>query len=404
MTCIVEFDSRSAAGLQSTLGAETVVFTDLTSMRTHLAATPAEHLVVVGPSVDLSAALELAEHMRVHRPTLGVVLVRRRLETSLLAESLRAGIRDVIAEDDIAGLSTSVRRAKELSAALRDQAVQDGTGVAASHGRIVTVFAAKGGSGKTTVSTNIAVALAQGGNRKVALLDLDLAFGDVAIAMGLSPTHTIADAVSMEASLDGAALRSLVTSHPSGISVLVAPLDPSKAEGISTSLVIRAIDLLSVEYDYVIIDCPPALNDHVLAAFDVSDIVALVATLDVPSIKNLKLTLDTLTQLNYPTERLKIALNRANAKVGLEIKDVETAIGMPAIGLIPSSVDVPASTNRGAVLVDENPNHPFSVAVRAYVEVAVIGDAEGGNTNGVTPLPTNTPSQTRRGLLRRRAS
>ena len=144
--------------------------------------------------VDQSAAFRLAEQLRVTRPALGVILVRRRVDTGLLAEALRAGVREVVDERDLAGLHAAVRRTKGLAAAMREQAPGGGT-PGGPRGRIITVFSAKGGCGKTTLATNLAAALADRGRREVCLVDLDLAFGDVAIALQLFPAHTIADAV-----------------------------------------------------------------------------------------------------------------------------------------------------------------------------------------------------------------
>ena len=208
MTSLVEFNTDAGAGLTATLGADAQVLPDLGALRAHLDAHPEEHVVVLGPSVDQAAALELANEMRLGRPALGIILVRRRVDTSLLTEALRAGVRDVVSETDLAGLANAVSRASDLSRALRDGALPAGAPTEPAHrGRVVTVFSAKGGCGKTTMSTNIAALLASGGQRTVALLDLDLSFGDVAIAMQLYPTHTIADAVRLEATLDVAALR-----------------------------------------------------------------------------------------------------------------------------------------------------------------------------------------------------
>lgn len=374
MTSIVEFDSQAADGLRRTLGKDATILDDLSDLRQHLSAQPNEYAVVLGPSVDLAAAFELASQMRVSRPALGVIVVRRRVDSSILADALRAGVRDVINEDDLAGLATAANDAYKLWQAMNAQANPDLDMPGPGRGKVITVFAAKGGSGKTTMSTNIAAVLAEGG-RSVALIDLDLAFGDVAIAMHLSPSRTIADAVRMEETLDAQAMSSLLTPHTSGVQVLVAPLDPSQAESINVSLVQQAINVLSHQFDYVVIDCPPALNDHVLAAFDESDLVTLLATLDVPSLKNLKLTLDTLNMLAFPADRLRVMLNRADSKVGLEVSDVQKTINMAVSAMVPSSVDVPSSTNRGLVLATEKPNHPASLAIRHYVHTAITGEA-----------------------------
>jgi pilus assembly protein CpaE len=234
------------------------------------------------------------------------------------------------------------------------------------------VFSAKGGCGKTTLATNLAAALAESGRGSVVLIDLDLSFGDVAIALQLFPTHTIADAVPLGEDLDGPALASLLTSHRSGLQALVAPMEPSSAETIDTNTVTRVIDLLRDEFDYIVIDTPPALDDNVLAAFDRSDIVALLATLDIPALKNLKLTLETLELIGYPKDRLRVVLNRSDSKVGLALPEVEKTLKAPIVAQIPSSRDVPASTNRGVAIITDEPKNPVSVAIRAFLEEHVV--------------------------------
>jgi pilus assembly protein CpaE len=394
MTAIVEFDPIGADGLRGALGPEASVISDLEALRHHLDASPDVDAVVLGPSVDQDMAFDLADRMRVVRPTLGVVLVRRRLDAAVLTEALRAGVREVVQDRDLAGLTEAVARARDLAKALRGQA-GEAAAPDARRARVVTVFSAKGGCGKTTLATNLAAYLADSG-RSVALFDLDLAFGDVAIALQLFPTHSVADAVPLEDTLDGAALASLLTAHRSGLQALTAPLEPGAAEKVPTSLVTRIIDLLAADFEYVIIDTPPALDDHVLSAFDKSDVVALMATLDIPALKNLKLTLETLDLIAYPRDRLKVVLNRADSKVGLTLGEVEKTLRTEISSQIPSSREVPASTNRGVALVSDDPKHPVSLAVRQFAESFVLV------TSPDVQIPAEMRSDRRGGLLRRR--
>jgi Mrp family chromosome partitioning ATPase len=269
MTAIVEFDPLVAESLKGALGPEAALLPGLDALRTHLGVDLFEDCVVLGPSVDQQDVFALAEEMRVARPSLGVVMVRRRIDTAILSDALRAGVREVVQERDLSGLSTAVRRQRDIAARLRESVESGDAGSTPSrHGRVVTVFSAKGGCGKTTLATNLAASLADSGKGTVALVDLDLAFGDVAIALQLFPTHTIADAVALGEDLDGPALAQLLTSHRSGLQALVAPMEPSMADTIDVLTVTRVIDILRDEFDYVVIDTPPALDDNVLAAFD----------------------------------------------------------------------------------------------------------------------------------------
>jgi pilus assembly protein CpaE len=236
------------------------------------------------------------------------------------------------------------------------------------------VFSAKGGCGKTTLATNLAVALADRGRRQVCLVDLDLAFGDVAIALQLFPQHTIADAVPLLDDLDYSGLHALLTTHSPGLMTLVAPMEPSAASSISAALVTKVLTILRDHFDYVVVDTPPTLdNDQVLAAFDQSDLLALIATLDVPALKNLKLTLETLELLNFPKARTRVVLNRADSKVGLTVSEVEKSLHTPISLQVPSSRDVPAAINRGVPIMLDDPKHPVSVSIRAFAEQHLTG-------------------------------
>ena len=398
MTTIVDYDPTGADTLQTALGADCTVVPTFDTLRRHLDTNLGEDTVVVGASVDLESALDLAVQMRVSRPSLGVVLVRRRVDTSVLADALRAGVREVIEERDLAGLNAAVQRVHDLARAMRDQ-VPGGTpsDELEGHGTLITVFSAKGGCGKTTLSTNLAAALADGGRREVCLVDLDLSFGDVAIALQIFPSHTIADAVQHGEGLDAAALDSLLTPHSPGLTTLVAPLEPG-ATGISAALVGRILDILKERFDYVIVDTPPAFDDQVLAAFDRSDLIALIATLDIPALKNLKLTLETLELLNYPRDKWLVVLNRADSKVGLALNEVEKTLRVPIAVQIPSSRDVPASINRGVPIVIEDPKHAVSVSIRQFAEQNIAALVPTNENQIPAELRTD-----RRGFLRRKA-
>jgi len=399
MAAIVDLDLNTAEMLHGALGHDSVVLPSMDALRRHLETQFNEDAVVLGPNIDLLSALELAGSMRVTRPSLGVILVRRRVDTSVLADAMRAGIFEVVEERDLAGLTSAVRRCAELARALRET-VGGGQaeGEGASRGTLVTVFSAKGGCGKTTVATNLAAALADGGRREVCLVDLDLAFGDVAIALQLFPAHTIADAVPLAGTLDAQALSSLLTPHSAGLTTLVAPVEPGHAESIPASLVTTILELLKQNFDYVVVDTPPAFDDHVLAAFDQSDMVALMATLDIPALKNLKLTLETLELLNYPRDRWRIVLNRSDSKVGLALSEVEKTLKVPISLQVPSSRDVPASINRGVPIVLDDPRHPVSQAIKAFAERQVATQGNGGSSDIPPELRTD-----RRGVLRRKA-
>ena len=323
---------------------------------------PRENLVIIGPDVDMESACDLSESVRVHRADVGVILLRRRLDVSVLGQALRAGVREVITADDLTGLADAVRRSRALSQKMAGQ--HDHT---QQEGKVVTVFSAKGGVGKTTFSTNLGAYLASTG-AKVLVVDLDLAFGDVGISLQMLPQNSIIDLVGMAGHLDEQGLKSVVTRHESGLDAACAPAEPSDADRIPGQTVSELLKVAKRCYDFVVVDTPPAFTEHVLAAFDNSDLLVLIATLDIPAVKNLRLTLDTLDLLGSPKEDRVIVLNRSDAKVGLRSEDVVAVIKQEIAVMVPNSTAVPASVNRGVPIVLDEPKHPVSIAIRELAE------------------------------------
>ncbi len=323
-----------------------------------------DDLIVVGPDIDLDGACDLAEMIRVDFPEVGVILLRQSVDMDVMAQALRAGIREVVAADDLGGLSAACKRSRELSFRLRGTTtVADG----GREGKIVTVFSAKGGVGKTTFATNLSAYLAAVG-KKTLIVDLDLAFGDVGISLQLLPQRTLTDVVQMAGHLDQQGLAATVTMHSSGLHALCAPAEPGEADRIPASTVTELLRVAKKTYDFVIIDTPPAFTEHVLSAFDLSDKLVLIATLDIPAIKNLRLTLDTLDLLGNPTESRITVLNRSDAKVGLTVDDVVASLKQEIAVMVPTSTDVPASVNRGVPIVLDMPRHPVSAALRQLAD------------------------------------
>lgn len=299
-------------------------------------------------------------------------MLRDRIDTDTLSAALRAGIRDVVAVDDVEGITAAIRRSRAFSAQVRGSlgAEQD-----TDLGKVILVFGAKGGCGKTTIATNLAESLASLGRGKVCLVDLDLDFGDVAIFLKLDPTITISKVVGYEGELDGTHVRSLVTPYKENMDALLAPAKPAEAEFITPDVAMKIIDILREMYAFVVIDTPPSFAEVTLRSFEKADSYILVTTLDLPSLKNIKVAMETLDALGYPRSKWRVALNRAGTDVGLGQADVEEVLGIPIAVAIPSSRDVPATLNTGSTLVADNPDHPVSRAIIALAE----SEAGGGH-------------------------
>ena len=392
-------DRGAAERLRAETGGIGVVFTELNDLHDHLKVAFEEDTIVLGPGVSAGEAFAVADYMRVHRHSLGVILVRDEVTTPLLQEALRAGVREVVDRRDVLSLQSAIKRSAHLAATLREGTPSSSGSIPvlaeqpATRGRVVTVFSAKGGCGKTTLVTNLAAVLADRGRRQVCIVDLDLAFGDVAIAMQLFPAHTIADAVPLNGAIDTTAVAAMLTHHSAGLSAIVSPTEPSAAETIHATLISHLLGVLRNDFDYVIVDTPPNFDDQVLAALDVSDLIALIVTPDVPALKNLKITLETLIELSYSRDKFRLVLNRSDAKVGISHAEVEKTAGLTLAAAIPSSRDVPATINRGVPIVQDDPKHPVSQAIRRFAEREVISLG----LSSASPAPRD-----RRGLMKKR--
>ncbi|WP_432479804.1 AAA family ATPase [Nocardioides sp. GXQ0305] len=358
MPVVVDPDNETIETLLTTVPAGAHAIDQPDRLQAWLANRPEEYVVVLGPQVELSAALALADGMRLSRPSTSVVLVRDDVDALVMRDAMHAGVRDVVQLKDTDAVRAAVDRAYQLYLALR------GPGGAMHQGRIVTVFSPKGGVGKTTVSVNLALALADKGARKVCIVDLDLAFGDVAITLQLFPSHTLEHAIGSEDSVDAPLLESLLTRHADSVMVLAAPSHPDVRERVSPMLVSRVLKALRDSFDYIVVDTAPAFDEQTLTALDETDECVVVATLDVPTLKNVKVALETLEMLDIARGHRHLLLNRADDEVGLGADRVQSILGMEISGRIGSSMEIAAATNAGRPIMSENPQHASSEALR----------------------------------------
>ena len=338
--------------------------------------------MVLGPSCSDSDVLATVERTLSRRPDVGVVLVADELSTTVLQQALRSGVKDVLTlqGDTLQVVEAIERVGSSLSAASisSDPSAPIGIGGDGSEtGRVTTVFSTKGGSGKSVMATNLAVVLAEQSDGPVCLVDADLQFGDVAVMMKLAPSHTVVDAVSNIDRLDASLLDSLLATHEaSGLRVLPAPLEPAFADQIGAGDMVKIIEVLRQFCSHVVIDTPAYFNDVVLGIVEVSDDVLLVAGMDIPNIKNVKIGLQTLRLLNTPMEKLRLILNRANSKVKLDIGGVERTLQVSADALIPSDVIVPQSVNKGVPFVLSHPKSGVAKSIRQLAETIVDTEQE----------------------------
>jgi pilus assembly protein CpaE len=365
---VVEADQTTRSQLALQLGNGTVAFGTVGELAASLSGTPV--VAVLGPSFATSNELTTIEQLLGARREVGAIMVTDELSTDVLQRALRAGVKDVLqAPVDEEQLDNAIDRVAVslASSPVSAQPLPTDEG-AGDLGRVVMVFSTKGGSGKSVIASNLAVLLAERSEQPVVLVDADLQFGDVAVMLKLTPQHTIVDAVSSLDKLDSQLLQDiLVEHHPEGLRVLPAPLEPAFADQIGAAEMVRIVETLRTFAGFVVIDTPAYFNDVVLGLIEVSDDVLLVAGMDIPNIKNVKIGLQTLRLLNTPMEKLRLILNRANSKVKLDSSEVERTLGVKADALIPSDIVVPQSVNRGEPVVQSAPKSSVS---RAFHELA----------------------------------
>ena len=324
-------------------------------------------VVVLGPGLPAQFSLALAETLDVQYADITVVLVAKP-STRLWERALRAGVREVIApdadDDEVrqaltrAGAAAARRKAGAVAAASREEAPR---------GRVITIVSPKGGAGKTTVATNLATKLAMLSPGNVAIVDLDLQFGDVASALALGPQATMADAARADVRLDSTALKVFLEPHPSGLYALLAPHFPAEADEVTPATVGHVIDLLAQQFAYVVVDTSAGIDEHALAAIERSDDLVMVCVTDVPSVRALRKALDVLDLLGMTRARRHLVLNRSDDRVGLSARDVEATLGLTIAASVPTSRSVQIAVNQGSPVVFSEPRSP---AARAFSGLA----------------------------------
>jgi pilus assembly protein CpaE len=337
----------------------------------------------------------VGEYVRAARrlhPARAVVVVCTSETNGYVSDAIEAGVDDIVTlppdgDPRVAqAMSHQVAFTVEKAMARRrgDQAV---TGQRL--GRMICVLGLKGGSGKTLTASNLAVSLADAGH-SVAIVDLDLQFGDVGLTLGISPDRTLYDLVRSGGSMDAEKLEDFLTLHPSGVRALLAPARPDQAGVVTPAFLKDVYPLLRSMHDFVVVDTPPSFTPEVIGAVDASTEVCLVAMLDSLSLKNSKLGLETLELMDYAGP-VRLVLNRADSNVGISREDVVAIVGRAPDMLVPSDRNVTRSVNQGEPIALL---HRRSDAARSFHALASMYIAE------QQPFDS-APGKRRRGLFRR---
>ncbi len=341
----------------------------MTRSREASAALAGGHLQVVVHATR-AAALPAGELAAIREHTRAPIVVLASGESSaLLEDALDADVADVLLLPQLTeNVVFSLRKAGHAG---RRILAEGGQG---RQGRIVTVFSPKGGTGKTVMATNLAASFAKHERKRTLLLDLDLQFGDAAIMLGIEPDKTIYDLVVAPGELDTEKLAGYTTRHQCGLDILPAPLRPEDAELVTESKLARLLEVARESYDVIVVDTSPFFHGPMLATLDRTDELLMLCGLDVPTLKNVRLSMQTLELLSFPAQRIRFVLNRSNSKVGIKKKEVEDALGIEIRFELPSDRAVPLGVNRGQPPAIADAGADFSRAIREIAKSLVTSE------------------------------
>ena len=319
-------------------------------------------ILVVGSEISMSDALVVAERVRLNYPEIKIILSRKRIDVDILSKALRAGIAEVVTADDSAGFVQSTRHIREIFSHSQSKGNNERINNT-DKGKVIIVFSAKGGCGKTTLSINLASALSNFPNRRVCLVDLDLQFGDVAVSLQANPEKTISSSIGMGVNLDLLGTRSMITNQSSSLDLLLAPTNPTDVEFITGDTIGKVLENLKSDYDYVVIDTPPAFTDFVLKSFELMDACFLLTTLEMPAIKNLKIVYETLDALKIDQSAIKLVINRADLKTGISTKEAEELLQRKIDYELSNDLNVAVAANQGQPLIGFSPKSRLAQAI-----------------------------------------
>lgn len=319
------------------------------------------------PGMDGVAAAEVISQ---RLPTCPIIMMSVHGEAEQLKRSITAGAREFLVKPFSGDeFSTSIKRVYERELARQAEVTsslpaQAGPTISATDiedHQVVAVFSPKGGSGRTTIATNLALALHKETGGRVCLVDANLQFGDVGVLLNLNPKNrSMLDAVE-GGEPDPDIVDSVVIDHSTGVRVLLAPPTPEGADLVTTAYLRRMVDHLKATHDWVVVDLPSALNDHGLAVMDAADQIVVLSALEITTIKNVRLFLEVADQLEYDRGKIRLVINRADTAQGIRISDVEASIRRPIDGQIVSDGRLAVlAVNRGVPFVVSHPDGALS--------------------------------------------
>jgi pilus assembly protein CpaE len=324
-------------------------------------------VVIILIEEPLIRALQTVEALTDLLPHSPIIAYSSISEPDAMRKAMLAGVSDFLVtpvkeEDLINSIHTVLQQEERRRARAAGEA--DGP---VSAGTVITVFGAKGGIGKTTISTNLATALVQKTNQSVVLVDLDTRFGDVAILMDIPVERSIADMAMPEEEITREIVQECIYTHNTGVAILPAPIRPTDWRSVHAGHIERIVNLLSQTYDYVILDTPGTFNDIVARALELATMVMLVATVDMASLKDTLLAIDMLRSWNFPQDKIKLSINATNEAVNVQPSEIKRMLGRDVFWSIPYDRNISTATQLGMPVVVAKPQ---SRAAESIVEMA----------------------------------
>lgn len=317
--------------------------------------------------------LNLAERIILHRPRTFVIIVAEHLDVEMMQSAVKVGCHNIIEIPSSSKEFSDYIKSVYNNEKIRLKSLNDKENLSWAS-TVITVFGAKGGLGKSTISANLAVKLAEK-RKKVALLDLDLQFGDINIFLDIEPKETIIELVQEVITPNIDSVRSYMTVHSSGVHVLCAPRSPEYAELVSPEKILSLLSLLRSYYDYVIIDTAPSFSEINMTALESSSLIFFVTGLDISILKNSKLSISLLESLQQ-TDKVRVIVNRAVDMSSITINDVQKIIGYPIWAKIPSDYKVSVNAlNRGIPFVTGAPASKLSQSINNLADIIISGAA-----------------------------
>lgn len=321
-------------------------------------------IVLMDIDMPVMGGLEATRAISVEAPMSSVIVLLVEGDPECLREAMAAGARNYLVKPVFGDeFADTIRKTYQLEAERRAR-IMPMVAPERKEGRIITVFSAKGGVGKTTVATNLAVELSKKPNRNVVMVDLDLQFGDAAIMLDTVPLRTIAD-IAREEEVDPEIVEACLFTHSTGIRVLPSPLRPEQAEIVTGKHVEAILSVLAESFDFVVVDLPQGLGDISLTAMDAADVVCLITSLELHAIKNANICLELMDALGYDDDKVKLVVNRLSRESSLDISDVEKTLKRQVKISIPYEGKlVVDSVNKGVPFVVSNPHAKISLAIK----------------------------------------